>query len=96
MEEQNSPFYLGNYKEKPIVFQIKSSDKVITFELPWDVGMEDLCQAFYSACVGLTFHPQTVINGMLDFASEHNVFTNSTENNCEDYCGEVDREDDPF
>jgi hypothetical protein len=29
--------------------------------------MEDLCQAFYGALVSITFHPDTVLDGMKNF-----------------------------
>jgi hypothetical protein len=35
--------------------------------------MEDLCQAFYGACVAITFHPETVLDGMKNFLIDNGV-----------------------
>lgn len=54
----------------PTVFTVKNKNKTITFELPWDATMDDYCHAFYTICVGMTFHPDTVARCMQEFANE--------------------------
>lgn len=71
MELKNSPYYLGNYEQKPIILQVKTNETVITQELPWDVGADDLCQAFYTALVGMTFHPNGILQAMENFVNDH-------------------------
>ena len=68
---KNNDYYLGNDECLPTVLDLKTTDNNIHIELPWDVSIEDLCHAFYTACIGITFHPETVIQGMKDFAEEH-------------------------
>ena len=51
MEAKDSPYYMGNHECLPTEFTIKTTEHVVKQELPWDANMEDLCQAFYGACV---------------------------------------------
>lgn len=67
MEAKDSPYYMGNHECLPTEFTIKTTEHVVKQELPWDANMEDLCQAFYGACVAITFNPETVLDGMKDF-----------------------------
>ena len=48
----------------------ETDDRKITYELPWDVGMEQLLDTFYSGCIGLTFCPETILSGMRDYVAE--------------------------
>lgn len=73
MEPKESPYYMGNHECLPTEFTIKTTEHVIKQELPWDVNMEDLCQAFYGACVAITFNPDTVLNAMKNFLIDRGV-----------------------
>lgn len=70
MEPKDSPYYLGNFKSKPTILQVKTNETVITQELPWDVNADDMCQAFYTAMIGITFSPNGVLQAMEDFVKE--------------------------
>lgn len=67
MESKESPYYMGNEDCLPTELIIKTTDCVVKQELPWDVNMEYLCQAFYGACISITFNPNTVLEGMKEF-----------------------------
>lgn len=71
MERKGSEYYLGNHDSLPTVLTLKTDNSVINIELPWDATMEQLCQAFYTACIGITFHPDTVVRGMQEFVEEN-------------------------
>lgn len=44
----------------------------VCWEVPYnDATIDELCQAFYSLCVGITYLPQTVINGMKIFVEDN-------------------------
>ena len=73
MEAKDSPYYLGNKECLPTELTIKTTEHVVKQELPWDVSIEDLCQAFYGACVSITFHPDTVLQGMKNFLIDNGV-----------------------
>jgi len=70
METKESPYYLGNRDCVPTMVSLKTSDTQVNIELPWDVSIEDLINAFYSACIGITYQPQTVLRCMKEFAEE--------------------------
>ena len=71
MESKNSKYYLGNLNELPTKLSFKTTNSVINIELPWDVSIQDLCQAFYTGCIGMTFTPESVANAMIEFGKEH-------------------------
>ena len=70
MEPKDSEYYMGNKKELPTILQIKTSNAVITQELHWDAGADQLIQAFYTAMVGMTFVPKGILQAMEDFVNE--------------------------
>lgn len=53
------------------VLTFESNGNKITYEMPWCVGMEELLDAFYSGCIGMTFHPTTIMTHMRDYAESH-------------------------
>ena len=67
METKNSPYYLGNTECVPTMLSIKTTDKVINIELPWDVSTPDLVEAFYTAAVGATFIETDILQCMKEF-----------------------------
>lgn len=73
MEAKDSPYYLGNSECLPTELTIKTTEHVVTQELPWDANMEDLCQAFYGALVSITFSPDVVLDGMKNFLIDQGV-----------------------
>lgn len=77
MEPKNSEYYLGNCDCPPTILQIKTGNTVITQELPWDASMEDMVHAFYTACVGITFLPETILEGMRDYAESNLPYVKS-------------------
>ena len=70
MEPKDSEYYMGNREELPTILQIKTSHAVITQELPWDAGADELVQAFYTAMVGMTFVPDGILQAMEEFVNE--------------------------
>ena len=70
MEPKDSEYYMGNREELPTILQIKTSNAVITQELPWDAGADVLIHAFYTAMVGMTFAPDGILQAMEDFVNE--------------------------
>ena len=51
---------------------IENSDNKIVWETPYeDVLIEDLIHAFVTGCIGLTWLPTTVYQGMLEYLEEH-------------------------
>lgn len=70
MENKNSEYYLGNHDTLPVILSLKTDNQVINIELPWDAGMEELCQAFYTACIGISWDPDNVIKGMRRFTDD--------------------------
>lgn len=70
MENKNSEYYLGNRDTLPVILSLKTDKQVINIELPWDAGMEELCQAFYTACIGISWDPDNVVRGMQNFAND--------------------------
>lgn len=70
MEPKDSEYYMGNRDELPTILQVKTGHGVITQELPWDAGADELCQAFYTALVGMTFVPEGILQAMEDFVNE--------------------------
>lgn len=43
----------------------------ISVDVPWDASMEDMCHAFATLCIGLTFMPSTVYGGMKEYAETY-------------------------
>jgi len=64
------PYYLGNFECPPTKFTVQTGHRTIIQELPWDAGADDLCDAFYTALVGMTFHPDGIIQAMKEFVEE--------------------------
>ena len=62
---------MGNFEQLPTIFQIKTNERIITQELSWDRGADDLCEAFYTALIGIGFTPEGVLQSMEDFVNEH-------------------------
>lgn len=55
--------------EKTILTIEQNNMKFIS-EMPWDVGMDDILDAFYGLCVSATFTPKTILTHMKEFAEE--------------------------
>lgn len=71
MEPKNSEYYMGNHDTLPFIITFKSHTNVITYELPWDTGADDIINAIYSAMIGMTFSPEGILEAMQDFIDEH-------------------------
>ena len=71
MEPKNSEYYMGNRDELPTILTLKNSNGVITYELPWDAGADEILNAVYSGMVGLTFDPDGILEAMQDFVNNH-------------------------
>jgi hypothetical protein len=67
----NDPYYLGNDTELPAKLVVKTTSKSIEQSLHWDANMYDYLDAFYTAMIGIGFHPESVINGMEEFVQIH-------------------------
>jgi hypothetical protein len=71
MEPKNSEYYKGNHEVLPTILSIKTDNKNIEIELPWDVILDDLVHAFYGACVAVGFNADSVAATMYDFGEEY-------------------------
>lgn len=70
MEMNDDKYYLGNCDCPPTVLTIQTGNITIKQELPWDVDGYDLCHAFYTAAIGITFDPVGILETMKSFAEE--------------------------
>lgn len=71
MENENSPYYLGNrLGKKPSMLVLKSDNKVFTVELPWDAGTPEMVHAFYSAMIGIEYEPVDIAETMIRIGNE--------------------------
>ena len=70
MELKDSEYYMGNRDELPTILSLKNSNGVITYELPWDAGANEIINAVYSGMVGLTFSPDGILEAMQDFVND--------------------------
>lgn len=70
MESKDSPYYLGNRDTLPTILSLKHNSSVITVELPWDVSIDELLNAFVGACVGVTFNEESVLKVMKEYAQD--------------------------
>lgn len=51
---------------------LECGNNKLSWEVPYnDSNIDELCQAFYALCIGITYLPQTVIRGMKDFVEEN-------------------------
>ena len=71
MEPKDSEYYMGNREQLPMVLTLKNSNGIITYELPWDAGADEILNAVYSGMVGLTFSPDGILQTMQDFVNDH-------------------------
>lgn len=56
MENEKSPYYYGNEDCPPVQLILKHHGApIITQELPWDTGLDELFDAFVTACVGVGY-----------------------------------------
>ena len=69
--KNNDPYYLGNDTMLPSKLIVKTTDKSIEQDLYWDANMDNFVDAFYTAMIGIGFHPDTVIDGMEEFVQIH-------------------------
>jgi len=59
-------------KEKGVKLSLTMNGNTVTFESPaWDLGADDLVEAFYGLMVTQTFLPETAMRCMKEFAEEH-------------------------
>ncbi len=70
------PYYLGNDECLPTRLTLQTTDTTISQDLPWDVTISDLCNAFFAACIGITFDPKMVLDAMKKFAEERLIYKN--------------------
>ena len=71
MELKNSEYYMGNHEQLPTIVTFKNHTNVITYELPWDAGADEILNAVYSGMVCLTFKPDGILQAMQDFVNDH-------------------------
>lgn len=52
---------------------LQIGDSTVSWEYPsLNCDIEELCHAFYTACIGHGFCPETVLNGMKQLAEDYN------------------------
>lgn len=50
---------------------VEENGKTITIESNCDnLTMREWCQMFYASMIGITFYPETILEGMKDFVEE--------------------------
>lgn len=60
---------------------LECGEKKVSWEIPHnDVSIDELINAFYSLCIGVTFHPNTVIDWMKVWVDEHTDDDESVDN----------------
>lgn len=61
-------------KNEGVKLSLTMNDRTVTFESPhWDLGGDELVEAFYGLMVAQTFLPGTVTGCMRDFVEEHTM-----------------------
>lgn len=48
MKPKDSEYYMGNRDTLPTILTFKNHTTVITYELPWDAGADEILNAIYS------------------------------------------------
>lgn len=56
--------------DKFIITMEQTDGKKMVTELSWEAGMDDILEAFYGMCIGLTWAPSIVLEAMKDFVDE--------------------------
>lgn len=57
--------------DKNVKMVVEENDRTITIENEHeDLTIKEWCQIFYTAMIGITFYPETILDGMKDFAKE--------------------------
>lgn len=57
--------------DKNVKMVVEENGRTITIENDCeDLTIKEWCQMFYTSMIGITFYPETIINGMKDFAEE--------------------------
>ena len=67
-------------ENKKTIVTFESNGDKMTFEMPWDATIDEVCHAFYTACIGMGFTPNTVVHAMKEFADEWNFEKDEPEN----------------
>lgn len=58
-------------KTKGVKLSLTMNGNTVTFETPtWDLGADDIIEAFYGLMVAQTFSPNAVVNCMKDFVED--------------------------
>lgn len=52
------------------ILTLANDSKTVTTKMSWDCSMEELIDAFYGACVALTWNPVTILDTMKDYAQQ--------------------------
>lgn len=57
--------------DKNVKMVVSENDRTITIENDYeDLTIKEWCQMFYTSMIGITFYPETILDGMKDFAEE--------------------------
>ena len=57
---------------RPTVIQMKAYDTTVTYELEnSDRNISELIHGFVTCCIGLTWHRDTILEGLKDYVVEH-------------------------
>lgn len=57
--------------DKNVKMVVEENDRTIIIENEHeDLTIKEWCQIFYTAMIGITFYPETILDGMKDFAEE--------------------------
>lgn len=57
-------------KDEKTILTLEHADRKIVAEMSWDADMDDLLDAFYGLCVGVTWRANTVLEAMKQYAED--------------------------
>lgn len=57
-------------KNDNTILSLSQNSKKVSVELPWDASITDLIQSFYSSLIGITFFPEQIEKGFIEFLEE--------------------------
>lgn len=57
-------------KNDNTILSLSQNSKKVSVELPWDASITDLIQSFYSSLIGITFFPEQIEQGFIEFLEE--------------------------
>lgn len=57
-------------KNDNTILSISQNNIKVSVELPWDASITDIIQSFYTSLVGISFFPEQIEKGFIEFLEE--------------------------